>query len=163
MFYLVALCAQKPEPKDIWFLIGQNPELCVLVRDFMTDPAKINMDVKTRTVPGVEDLRIKPWLYAVRMTNGDTELEFPHLTVVAVQNKTLELHETEHTKQRFKFQHDDNEAAMIAAFGEGLDYSEMEQHITNTGNGLIILRDIDMQEFSNVIAAGERATFKVVE
>lgn len=162
MFFIMALSEQKPEPKDIWYLIGQSPELCLQVRDFMADPAKINMSVKTRTVPGVENLRVKPFLYAVRMSHGDVELQFPHLTIVALQNKTLELHDTEHTKQRFKFKQTEIENAMIAAFGEGLDYSAMEQHITNTGNGLIILRDIDLQEFSNVIAAGERATFKVV-
>jgi len=162
MFYIAVLSPTVPAKADVWPLVGQNPELAEKVSGHMTDPDLFKINVDVRSSVAFEHLKLRPYMYAVKLMRGTEELEYEHLTIVVLHNLTKEQHNEEHTKQRLKFQQPDIEAALLAMLDD-VEYSELEQHITSTGNGMLIMRDVPPGELRNCFALGNRANFKVIE
>jgi hypothetical protein len=160
MLYLTVLTSEVPVQGDIWPLIGQYPDLSQKFMAFMKpDTSKIAVDVRSSNA--FADLKMRPYMFAVKLVEAGVEFDYDHLPIIVLYNKTQEQHDEEHTKQRLKFQMPDIWKAL--EFIMDAEYSELEQHITSTGNGLLVMRDIDRAELRDAFARGNRSNFTVVE
>lgn len=160
MLYLTALSSEVPTKEDIWPLIGQYPDLSEKFMAFL-DPESCKISVDVRSSAVFADLKLRPYMFAVRLVKAGIEFDYDHLPIIVLFNKTKEQHADEHTKQRLKFAMPDIWKAL--EFIIDAEYSDLEQHITSTGNGLLVMRDIDRSELRDCFARGNRSNFTVVE
>ncbi len=160
MLYLTVLSTEAPTQGDVWPLIGQYPDLSEKFMAFM-NPETSQIKVDVRSSAAFADLKMRPYMFAVKLVEGGVEFDYDHLPIIVLYNKTTEQHDEEHTKQRLQFQMADIWKAL--EFIIDAEYSELEQHITSTGNGLLIMRDIDRAELRDAFARGNRSNFSVVE
>jgi hypothetical protein len=160
MLYLTVLSSEVPTQADIWPLVGQYPDLSEKFQAFM-NPETSRIKVDVRSSAEFADLKLRPYMFAVRLTEGGVEFDYDHLPIIVLYNKTPEQHDLEHTKQRLQFQLPDIWKAL--EFIMDAEHSDMEQHVTSTGNGLLIMRDINRAELRDAFARGNRSNFTVVE
>ena len=163
MLFVTVLTKEKPKPDDVWAVIGQSPDLNKEFLAFMTPPAPdCNINVYVRSTGDYTEQQLRPYTFCVRMTRDTREFEYPDLTIVVVHNLTKEQREPEQTKQVLKFQQPQIESLLVDNFGD-LPYSEMTEAITSTGNGLIILRDVEIELLKKAFHDGNRNHFSLVE
>lgn len=161
MLYIAVLTAEPLSKNDVWPIIGQYPDLADKFSAFM-NPESCNIHVDVRTSAAFDGLLLRPYMYAIKLTEGDVEFNYEHLPIIVLYNLTKEQHEIEHTKQRLAFQQPEVNKS-LEAFLLDVQYSELEQHVTSTGNGLLVMRDIDPAELRDSFARGNRANFTVIE
>lgn len=162
MFYILVLSAEVPAKKDVWALIGQNPELTEKVQAHMKNPDTFKISVDIRSSSEFNHLKLRPYMFAVKLMHDSLELNYDDLTIIALHNKTTQQQDEAHTKQRLKFQQRDIEASLLAVLDD-VEYTELDQYITSTGNGMLIMRDVSPVEMRNWFALGNRANFKVIK
>lgn len=160
MFFICVMSAEVPTNQDIWPVIGQCPDLTAAFMEFTKGDCTISGTVRTSHASA--DMRMRPYMFCMRVAKDGQEFKWPDLPVVVLRNRTTEKHDLEHTKQALGFMMAEVERT-LDEFLEDVVAEDLEQAITSTGNGLLVLKGVNMQEIENAFHKSNRKMFKVIE
>jgi len=160
MLFIAVLAEQPPKPDDVWAILAQNPELATVAKEWLTLDCKMNVSV--RTSAPCEKPGLHPYMFCMRVVKNNEELNYPDLTCVVMRNATTERQEEAHTKQVMKFMQRTIETVLFDFLGD-LEFDVMDQWITSTGNGVVVLRNIELHELEDAFFRSNRANFQIVE
>lgn len=160
MFFVAMLSETEPTADQVLWLIAHDPELQKRIFEFggETCHTKINM----RSSEQFADLRFRPYVAQVRLTHEGQEFTYDKLPVIAIMNPEHDTERpTEETAAKFQFRQPAIDEA-VNRMMKGAQWENVQVGLTTGGNVIYLFHGIDVTEFNESFARGQRQHFTTV-